>query len=342
MFGIVQHPNRHRRARRAGLDAGQFRGLGVERRDPGNPLLQQQQGCLEQRIGLEAPLHRAIQQQIGQRSQAHALVMGHVRAHQRLGLTASLAGRCVVDGLVKAILALRSDGGEPLQICAGRLRRHHQGQRGGIRRHDQVVGEAAFQSQSGHAKCPVLVIELCVHCVVAGFGYAPRHTALLSVFDLSRHCGLGGLVEQRVVVGRHDQLRHQVLEHRAAPRQENGFAGGAGEHPSQREPAVLRQLSLGDGDEYAESGFRSQQIVVTRVQPALIGVVADAQQTRCLVVQEAIIQLGKFFRSQGQILDRRDAYLGALARLCDLAAQLDQPCLLCRCWRWPWPVREAV
>ena len=85
---------RHRRVR-AGEDAHRrFRdrrqsyrkseslgGVGIERRGLGHPLLEQQRGRLEQRIRLESPLHRPIQQQIGQRQQAHALVMRHERAN---------------------------------------------------------------------------------------------------------------------------------------------------------------------------------------------------------------------------------------------------------------------
>ena len=41
--------------------------------------------------------------------------------------------------------------------------------------------------------------------------------ALPAVVDLRVDHRVVGLVEQRALVGRHDQQRHQVLEHRPAP-----------------------------------------------------------------------------------------------------------------------------
>ena len=202
-----------------------------------------------------------------------------------------------------------------MQVQAGRLRRHHQRQHRGVGRDDQVLGEPALQPQSGHAEGAVLVVEMRVHRVVAGFRHAPWHAALLAVLDLPRHRRLGGLVEQRVLVGRHHQLRHQVLEHRAAPRQQDRLAAGGGQQAPQGEPALLRQLSLGDGDEHAQARFRGQQIVVARVPPPLVHVVADAQQVRCLVVQEAVLHVRELAGLQGQALDGRDACPGALAAL---------------------------
>jgi hypothetical protein len=51
------------------------------RRGLGNALLEQQHDRLEQPVRLEPPLHRAVQQQVGQREQAHALVVRHEGAH---------------------------------------------------------------------------------------------------------------------------------------------------------------------------------------------------------------------------------------------------------------------
>ena len=90
----------------------------------------------------------------------------------------------------------------------------------------QVLAQAALQAQPGHAEGAVLVVHPRIDGVVAGFRDPPRHAALAAVFNLARHRRLAGLVEQRVVVARHDQHRHQVLEHRAAPREQCRFAAG--------------------------------------------------------------------------------------------------------------------
>ena len=50
-----------------------------------------------------------------------------------------------------------------------------------------------------------------------------------------------GLVEQRALVGRHHEQRHQVLEHRAAPaRPATGPPRGGRQQPAEREPVLLR------------------------------------------------------------------------------------------------------
>ena len=125
----------------------------------------------------------------------------------------------VVDGLIQAVAAVQSVRGEPLQVPARLLGRHHQRQRRGVGGNDDVLGQAALEPEAGHAKGPVLVIEMSVHGVVAGFRDSPGKPAHSPVLDLPPHGRGVGLVEQRVFVGRHDQQRHEVLEHGAAPGQ---------------------------------------------------------------------------------------------------------------------------
>ena len=45
-----------------------------------NALLQQERGRLELRIGFKTLLHRAVEQHVRERQQAHALMMRHVGA----------------------------------------------------------------------------------------------------------------------------------------------------------------------------------------------------------------------------------------------------------------------
>ncbi|TPW00718.1 MAG: Uncharacterized protein FD124_3953, partial [Alphaproteobacteria bacterium] len=96
-IGAAEYPDRRFLGNRHGAHFGQFRRMRKERRGLGNALLEQQHDGLEQAIGLEAPLHRAVEQQIGQREQAHALMVSHERAHHRIRLPAALPRRRVVD-----------------------------------------------------------------------------------------------------------------------------------------------------------------------------------------------------------------------------------------------------
>ena len=244
----------------------------------GNSLLEQQQGRLEHRLRHEPPLHRPIQEQEIQCEQAHALVMRHKRAHYGARLLALLPSRRVVDRFKEAEWADQSFGCESLKILAGLLGCHHQRQHRSIGRNHQILRKSSLETQARHAEGSVLVIEMGIDRVITGFRDSPGNAALLPVLDLSRDRRLVGLIEQRVVVGRHHHQRHQVLEHRAAPRQQHRFSKSAGKQAPQGEPDLLRRLSLGNDDETGQSRLRCQQVVVTRIEPVLAHVVADGQQ----------------------------------------------------------------
>ena len=149
--------------------------------------------------------------------------------------------------------------------------------------------------------------------VVAGFRNAPGDAALLAILDLPVHYRLIGLVEQRVCVGGHHQQRHEVLEHRAAPRQERRLAPGDDQQASQGKPAFLRQLALRNRHKTGQARFRSQQVVVARIPPPLADVVANRQQMTRLVEQEVVVHLGQFAGLQRQEFERGDSLAGAAA-----------------------------
>ena len=58
-------------------------------------------------------------------------------------------------------------GGEPLEVQAGRLRLHHEGESRSIGSDDEVLGQSPLQPQAGHAEGPVLIVEMGPHGVVA-------------------------------------------------------------------------------------------------------------------------------------------------------------------------------
>ena len=101
---------------------------------------------------------------------------------------------------------------------------------------------------------------------------------LAAVLDLTRYRGMAGLLQQRVLVARQEQSRHEVLEHRAAPRHEAEVAAVAGQQAAQREPVLLRHLALGDQQIAGQTGFGREQVVPRRVAAPLAQVIADAEQ----------------------------------------------------------------
>ena len=233
--------------------------------------------------------------------------MRHERTDHRSILAARQARRSEVDRFVESECAAVTCGGHALQVRAGLFRGDHQGQRGCIRRDHQILGKAAFEAETRHAECAVLVVELGVEHVVARFRHAPRHVALAAVVDLPRDRRSHRGIEQGVVEARHHQLRHQVFEHRAAPRQQHRLSISASQLAAEREPAFLRQLALCDGDETAQPRFGCEQIVIAFVEPALIDVVANRQQVPRAVVQEIVFHLGQFAGQSRESIELRNA-----------------------------------
>ena len=298
---------------RGGGRCRDFTGMRMEHAGAWDAFLQQQHGRLEFRIGTKSTLHRLVAQQIEQRQQTHALVMRHERSHQRTLLPARYARRGVVDRFVVAETADNAFGSHALQVLACSLGRDHQRHHAGVWRDHQVLRQPTLQPETGHTERTILIIHARIDGVVAAFGNTPRHVALPSVFHLALDRCSCALVQQRAFIGRHHQLWHQVLEHRSAPRQQRRIPIDIGKQSSQREPAFLRQLILRNGDEVAQPCLRGKQVVVARIEPAVVYVVADGQQVSTTVVQEPVIHLRALTGNVRQTLQLQDPCASCIA-----------------------------
>ena len=105
--------------------------------------------------------------------EADALVVCHERPDHGARLTAGLARRRVVDGFIEAVSSLKPAVGESLQIEARLLGHHHQRQCRRVRCDDQILGQPSSEPQAGYAKRAVLIVEMDVNRIVAGFRNAP-------------------------------------------------------------------------------------------------------------------------------------------------------------------------
>ena len=286
------------------------------RRDLRDPLLQQHLGGAHGGVRHEAAHDRRVAEEVREREQPHALVVGHVGAHDGTVLAARHAGGRVVDRLDEAVAAERllvAD--EAFKVLASRLGHERQGHERGVRRHDEILREAALEAQARHAEGPVLIGVMRVRGVVARFGDAPRHAALAGVLHLASDHRAGGLPEQRVRVFRHEQRRHEVFEHRAAPGEQRRFGSLAGQQPAQREPVVRRRLFARDEQEAGDAGFRRQQVVAAGILAPRRHVEADAQQLARGVVEEAEVHLRlRFVAAFGQRLEPMHEVRGLLGR----------------------------
>ena len=104
--------------------------------------------------------------------------------------------------------------------------------------------------------------------------------------------GIGALIQQRGGVGAHQQRRHQILKHRAAPREQYFFAVlGAGEGTAQVQPVALGYITLGNCHQAGNTRFGSQQVVVIGIQPAIIQIVANVKNLPVRVEEKVKLHL---------------------------------------------------
>ncbi len=160
-----------------------------------------------------------------------------------------------------------------------------------VRRDDQIVRKAALQSDAGHAERAVLVVRAGVLHVVRGLRDAPWSARRLRVLDLAADHRVVGFTQQRPRIAAHDEQRHEVLEHRRAPRHERAVRPDRRHEPPELEPVLLRHMPHGDGDEAGEPRFRREGVVVGRVAPPFGHVVADREQVP-LAIEEKV-ELGR-------------------------------------------------
>ena len=121
-------------------------------------------------------------------------------------------------------------------------------------------------------------------------GDSPGHPLLLPVLDVPAHGPPARLVEQRPRIALHHQQGHEVLEETGAPRQQGGGAVHAREQAPEVEPVAVGDVTLGDGDEAGQPGFRCEQVVEIRIEPPCsLGVgeaIPDHENLAQPVVQE--------------------------------------------------------
>ena len=148
-----------------------------------------------------------------------------------------------------------------------------------------------FSPMPGHAERAVLIVRPGVLHVVRGFRNTPRHAERLGVLDVPAHHRFVGLVQQRARIRAHDEQRHQILEHRRAPRDERAVLSDRGHQPAKLEPVFLRDMTHRDGDEAREPRLGCQRVVEGRVAAPFGDVVANGEEMALAVEEE--VQLGR-------------------------------------------------
>jgi hypothetical protein len=191
--------------------------------------LEQQLRRLHDRLGVEPRPHRAVQESVGDGDDRHALVVGHVSAHDRDVLPLGQARARVVQRLVEAVTAARADGGETGEVARCRARIDHGCERRRVGRDDGVLAETALQPEPGDAEVRVLIGVLEVAYVVGGLRDSPRRVERGAVAHLPADDEAARLLDQAAGRCAHHERRHQVLEHRARPGNERRAASDRGD-----------------------------------------------------------------------------------------------------------------
>ena len=124
-------------------------------------LVQQRGGGLDVRVGHAPALHHAVQQDVGQCHQRHALVVGHegLDPDQRraVHLPAALSRGREVQSLEKSEPAARAKALERRQVQTGVVGCDLRRQRRGVGRDHQLVGRCSAQRQSRHTLRCILI-----------------------------------------------------------------------------------------------------------------------------------------------------------------------------------------
>ncbi|MCY1500932.1 hypothetical protein D9M68_349900 [compost metagenome] len=316
--------------------ADRFRlALGIHDRDVARRLfLQQQFGGLDHRIGVEPLAQTAIEDDVGDSRDRHAMVVRIVVAHDRAFLALGHTRRREVDGIMEAVDTECADLAQTSEVGERRFRIVHAGEDRGVGRDDGVLAEAALEPERRHAEVGVLVGELVVARVERGFRNAPGRAQTAAVVDLLLHNQIVGLVEDAALPFLHHQRRHKILEHRARPGDQRAARADRHDRTAELVPVLRRQVALGDGKQTGEPCFRGEKVVAGFVELVGVDPEADGQQAPLRPEQEAEIHregdvAGAILQHQQALTQRFDrteiedtvgnmGFAGADERICPL------------------------
>ncbi|OPZ66852.1 MAG: hypothetical protein BWY81_01637 [Firmicutes bacterium ADurb.Bin467] len=248
----------------------------------GRLFLQQQRQRARLGNPLEQVRDRVRRQSVCERGEHHALVVRHV-ALDELRVLAAARGR-VVRRLVEPALARPTELAHPKHVVGDLSGHRREREHRGVRR-DDALAHAAAQREFAQPERAVLVVQMEVERVVAGLADAPRPPAQRPEPRLHLRDRAVALGEQRAVARAHEDLRHQVFEHRAAPRDERLPVLEPDRRPCQFFPMRNRNLAEHHRDVAQNPRLRREQVVVRCAQPPVFDVRADHEQLSGRVVQ---------------------------------------------------------
>ena len=147
-----------------------------------------------------------------------------------------------IDRFVQAVRSHHAQLTEFMEVVEDRSRPQGKGQHGRIGCDDEVVGQSSLETQARHTERSVLVVRVGIEGVVPRLRDAPGNTARAGVLDLAVDRRERTLMQESALAAAHDQVRHEVLEHRGTPRQQGDATSPASGRPAQGVPVFLRHI----------------------------------------------------------------------------------------------------
>ena len=280
----------------------------MQGRQRGDAFLEQGLKGTHSRIAVKTAGEGVAMEEIGQRQEGHALVMGHVGLddHPALApLSAAVPLRlpAEIHGLKISVFAEQTQCGQPFHIFYGLARCQVQCQQRGIGRHHQLLFQAALQAEGRDAEGLVLIGSVEVKIGKGGLGYAPGHAVGAAIGHLDRHRLPGRLVEQRIGVGVLEQQRHQVFEHGSGPTEQHPLPADGAVGTAHGKPVFQGNIAPGDGDKAAEPGLTGQEVVTGLVEAIRGDIVTDSEQFALGSIEKLHVHPGR------QLLDGNNELL---------------------------------
>ena len=274
---------------------GAFRKLGrladfhardLGRQFPRDAFVEEQVDRPHVRVRMEPADEHVLTQHIADGREAHALMMRHICTHRHEPAAFALAIGREVRRLEEAIAADQPHAGKLPQVAQRLFGAHRERERGRIGRNDEIPPQPATQAEVRHAKGMVAIAAVMSHRGEGRFRNAPRHVIGPREILLHVDCAAVALAQQGHGIAPQEDVRHQILEHRAVPGYQRKPRRLLGDRPAEVEPVLGRHIALGDREEAGEPCLARQQVVMMGVYPVGAHIIADVEQAIAAIEQD--------------------------------------------------------
>ena len=197
------------------------RGDVMKGRKDRDALVKQRLDRANARVRVETAPDGIAMDKVDEREESHSLMMGHIRPYDQPALAPATWHTGEVHRFVVAVVVQKPQLGQSSQILHALSRRNVHREKRCVGRDDDILLQAALQSELRHAECLVLICLVDVQISKGGFRDPPRHMTLATVGDVDRHRFLRRFVKERVGMSSTGIQGHQIFEHGPRPAEQH-------------------------------------------------------------------------------------------------------------------------